>query len=351
MKTFKCLYPSIVSWDNLVLAWQKARCNKRYTSAAATFEQALDRELLNIQDELVKESYLPDNYRSFTIHEPKRRKISAAPFRDRVVHHALCNVIELVYERKFIFDSYANRRGKGTHAALDQCTTFMRRYRYVLPCDIQQYFPAIDHEILKAILARVIACPSTMHLCEKIIDSGRGILKQEYDLVYFPNDNLLAALRPRGLPIGNLTSQFWANVYLNELDQFVKHQLHCKGYLRYVDDFLLFADDKITLHHWRVELIDFLQTLRLRLHEKRAYPRPVTTGIPFLGLIVFPDHRRLIRRNGIRYQRHLNNLYQQYLRGEIQQEVIITSMKAWLGHAMHADTYQLRSKIFRKVIL
>lgn len=349
MNTFKNLYPQIYSWNNLVLAWRKARQNKRYTPAAASFEQNLDSELLAIQAALKTETYQPGGYRSFTIHEPKRRKISAAPFRDRVVHHALCNVIEPVYERKFIFDSYANRKAKGTHAALDRCTTFMRRYRCVLQCDVQQFFPAIDHTILKSILAHTIACPPTLRLCEKIIDSGVGVLDGEYSPNYFPGDDLLAAIRPRGLPIGNLTSQFWANVYLNQLDQFVKHTLRVKGYLRYVDDFLLFADDKTTLHRWRNEVIRFLQSLRLTIHEDRACPRPVNTGIPFLGFIVYPDHRRLLRRTGIRYQRHLASLYQQYLRGEIERGTLEASIQAWVGHAIHGDTWGLRSNLFNRI--
>lgn len=258
-----------------MVAWRKARRGKRYTATASAFERNLDTELTTLHNELLNESYIPGAYRSFSIHEPKRRKISAAPFRDRVVHHALCSVITPIYERKFIYDSYANRVGKGTHRALDRCTQFMRRYNYVLQCDVQQFFPAIDHAILKAILADTLRCEPTLRLCAKVIDSGVGVLTDEYDMHYFPGDDLLAAVRPRGLPIGNLTSQFWANVYLNDLDQFVKHSLGCKGYVRYVDDFLLFADDKVTLHRWQDEIVHFLQGLRLTIHENRAHPRPV----------------------------------------------------------------------------
>jgi RNA-directed DNA polymerase len=283
------------------------------------------------------------------VHEPKRRKISAAPFADRVVHHALISVLEPIYERKFIFDSYANRKGKGTHKALDRCTYYMRRYQYVLQCDIQQFFPAIDHQILKDILAKTIACPATLGLCTKIIDSGANILADQYTMRYFPQDDLFAAVRPRGLPIGNLTSQFWANVYLNELDQFVKHTLHCKAYVRYVDDFLLFADDKITLHQWRDAIIQFLASLRLTLHETRAQPKPVTQGIPFLGFTVYPSHRRLKRTTGLRYRRHLKNLYQTYIVGKITRKQGRESVMAWLGHVLHGDTWALRRKLFSEI--
>jgi retron-type reverse transcriptase len=330
-------------------AWHKARRGKRYKPTVAAFERNLDVELTQLYHELEDETWQPGGYRSFTVHEPKRRKISAAPFRDRVVHHALCNVIEPIYERRFIFDSYANRLGKGTHAALDRCTYFMRRYSYVLPCDVQQFFPAIDHLILKAILQHTLADPSTIRLCEKIIDSGIGVLVDAYDMCWFPGDDLLAATRPRGLPIGNLTSQFWANVYLNELDQFIKRELKVKAYLRYVDDFLLFADDKPTLLDWRREVIRFLQTLRLTIHEDRAQPKPVEHGIPFLGFTVYPDYRRLKRSKGIYYQQHLKSLWRDYQHGKITRMQGRASVMAWLGHVKHGNTWRLQRKLFHEI--
>jgi retron-type reverse transcriptase len=345
MKTYKNLYTQISDFNNLYLAWRKARKNKRYKVSTARFEQNLDQELLGLHRDLVTQSYQPGEYVHFTIHEPKRRLISAAPFRDRVVHHALCNVIEPIYERKFIYDSYANRTGKGTHAALDRCTHFLRRYNYALQCDVQQFFPAIDHAILKQILGRTLACPPTLALCEQIIDSGAGVLRDEYEIRWFPGDDLFAAARPRGLPIGNLTSQFWANVYLNKLDQFVKHTLRCKGYLRYVDDFLLFADDKATLHRWRSEIIAFSQSLRLTLHENRTHPRPVRQGVTFLGFVVFPTHRKLKRAKGIQYRRHLQTLFRRRQRGQVEQEQFQASLMAWLGHVQHGDTWGLRRQM------
>ncbi|MCB0206948.1 MAG: RNA-directed DNA polymerase, partial [Anaerolineae bacterium] len=166
---------------------------------------------------------------------------------------------------------------------------------------------------------------------------------------YFPGDDLLAALRPRGLPIGNLTSQFWANVYLNSFDHFVKRELKCSAYLRYVDDLLLFADDKQTLWIWRAAIIDFLTDLRLTLHEARCHPQPVTEGIPFLGFIVFPSHRRLKRRKGIAYRRRLNGLVASYRAGEIPFETVSDSVRGWVNHARHGQTYGLRRKLFRNL--
>jgi hypothetical protein len=202
----------------------------------AGFEYPLADHLLELQSQLLSSSYQPGQYEHFTIHEPKRRKISAAPFRDRVVHHALCNIIEPRFERRFIPDSYANRLGRGSHRAVDRFQQFACRYTYALRLDIVKHFPSIDHEILQTILAKGIPEEDVMELVDKIIASGDGVLDEEYEMCWFPGDDLLACCRPRGLPIGNLTSQFWSNCYLHPFDQFVKRELSCPAYLRYVDD-------------------------------------------------------------------------------------------------------------------
>lgn len=351
MKTYKNLYRNIYTFDNLLMAWQKARKGKRHQPVAAAFEQNLAEEMVSLHDELATETYQPGGYRHFTVFEGKRRKISAAPFRDRVVHHALCNLIVPIYEQKFIYDTYANRVGKGTHKALNRCKQFMQRFEYVLPCDIQQFFPAIDHQILKDTLGRTFADTQLMNLCGKIIDSGQGISDDTYTMRYFPGDDLFAVNRPRGLPIGNLTSQFWANVYLHSLDLFVKHDLRCKGYVRYVDDFLLFANEKNTLKEWQQAIISFLHRLRLTIHEKRAQPIPVAQGLPFLGFVNYPTHRLLQRKKGIRYRRHLHSLYQDYQAGDINRERLDASVKAWVGHTLHGDTWGLRTQVLGQIVL
>ncbi len=199
--------------------------------------------LLKLREELLHGRYTPGPYTHFFIHEPKRRKISAATFRDRVVHHAVCRIIEPRFEQVFIPDSYANRVGKGTHRAIDRLQRFCRNYRYVLRCDIRQHFASIDHAILLENLRNRIHECDIIALIEKIIAGGCGVLNDEYNMVWFPGDDLLATCRPRGLPIGNLTSQFWSNCYLHPFDLFIKRELGCKAYLRYVDDFALFADN------------------------------------------------------------------------------------------------------------
>jgi retron-type reverse transcriptase len=338
-------YSKIHNLLNLWQAFTKASKGRRSKPSVASFEYNLEAELIELRDELRNETYLPGNYDNFTVHEPKRRLISAAPFRDRVVHHALINVIGEPLERKFIHDSYANRVGKGTHKALDRCTYFMRCHQYVLQCDVTQFFPSIDHQILNGILSRNVRDKRTMRLVGLILASGEGILKNEYDMVYFAGDDLLAANRPRGLPIGNLTSQFWANVYLNELDQFVKRTLKVRAYLRYVDDFVLFSNDKTQLKEWRFALIEFLAKLRLTMHENRAHAQACKSGIPFLGFIVFPDHRRLKPAKGYAFQRRLRALHKALLNGEIERKALDIRLLAWAAHASHGDTFGLRRAI------
>jgi len=342
-------YDLLCSWENLLLAYRRASRGKRGNPSVAAFEYRLEENLLSLQEELLGHAYHPGAYVSFYIHDPKRRLISAAPFRDRVVHHALCDVIEPLFESSFIADSYANRIGKGTHRALDRCQQFARRFRYVLQCDVRQFFPSIDHAILRDILARKVADPDILWLIDRILESGVGVLSEEYEMVYFPGDDLLAAVRPRGLPIGNLTSQFWANCYLNPFDHFVKRELRCVGYVRYVDDFLLFADDKATLWDWRESVIERLSHLRLTLHAEQACPRPVTDGIPFLGFIVFPGHRRLKRRTGIAYRARLRRLLASYTAGEIPLERVSVSVRGWANHARFGDTWGLRRALFRSL--
>jgi retron-type reverse transcriptase len=339
------LYDTIYHPLNLWGAYKNAARGKRYQPAAATFEYDLEKNLLEIEQELKEGTYQPGGYNSFHIQKPKKRLINAAPFRDRVVHHALMSVIEPLFEQQFIFDSYANRKRKGTHAALDRCTYYMRRKNYVMHMDVRQFFPSIDHQILLGILSRTIGDERVLQLVEKIIASGNGVQACEYEMVYFAGDDLFALYRPRGLPIGNLTSQHWANVYLNELDQYAKRVLKCRAYIRYVDDILLFADDRESLHDWKQRIIMFLQTLRLTLHETKAQPRPTWTGLSFLGFQVFFDHRRLKPANGYAFQRRLLGMLSGMQSGRVGREKFQSSLQSWLNHASYGNTWGLRRAI------
>lgn len=334
----------MTAWENLVLAYRKASRGKRGRPAAA-FEFQLADRLLELQAELEDGTYRPGDYRHFTIHEPKRRRISAAPFRDRVVHHALCNVIEPLFEARFYRHSYANRVGKGTHRAIDQLQAYARRYRYALRLDIVQHFASIDHAVLKRELFRVMGDERARRLIEVILAGGDGVLAGEYDMVYFPGDDLFARTRPRGLPIGNLTSQFLSNCYLNPLDWFIVRGLGCRAYLRYVDDLALFSDSKGQLQSWQRAIMDYLIDLRLTIHRK-AQANPVETGIPWLGFVVFPTHRRLKRRNVIAFSRRLARNFGLYRAGRISFAELDAGVQGWINHVRYGDTWGLREHLF-----
>lgn len=368
------MYSQLYSWDNLLLAFHKASKGKRGHANVAAFEYRLEENLLQLQHELKGQTYQPGEYHSFYIHDPKKRLISAAPFRDRVVHHALCNLIEPIFERSFIFDSYANRIGKGTHKAIDRAQKFSRRFQYVLTCDVRQFFPSIDHAVLREILDLSLRGTkqsprdtgdcfdgktssrndgNVMWLINRILASGVGVLSDEYEMAYFPDDDpstgsgqgLFAKLRPRGLPIGNLTSQFWANCYLNPFDHFVKRHLQCKGYVRYVDDFLLFSNSKEELNDWRQAIIQELQRYRLTLHETKCQPRPVREGIPFLGFHIFPEHRRLKRRKGVAFQRKFKLAQKDFQNGRLHFAEMNAIVLGWVNHVRNANTYCLRRSV------
>lgn len=336
----------VYEWDNLLRAFRKAAKGKRGKSPAASFDYQVADKLIQLQADLRDQTYQPGEYHHFYIHEPKRRKISAAPFRDRVVHHALCNVIEPIFDRRFIQNSYANRRGKGTHLALDRLQAFAKRYRYVLRLDIVKHFPSLDHDILRQALFDVIHDADMQKLIGRIIQSGEGVLKDDYEMVYFPGDDLLAANRPRGLPIGNLTSQFWSNVYMNGFDWFVIRELGCNAYLRYVDDFALFSDNKKQLWHWRERITSRLQDLRLTIHETQAQVSPTYAGIPWLGFVIYPTHRKLKRRNAVNFTRRLEHNLDLYQSGAISFGELDASVRGWVNHVRYADTWGLRRHIF-----
>ena len=313
MKTYKHLFESIVTFETLHTSLLRARAGKRSKGEVARFEYDLERNLFDLQRELQDGSYQPGAYRHFYIREPKRRKISAAPFRDRVVHHALCSAIMPIWEQRFIHNSFACRVGKGTHRALDRAQDYARRHCYVLQADIVQFFPSIDHTVLRGLLAHRIADPRVMALIDRLLASGAGVLDSEYSMQWFPGDTLLAPLdRARGLPIGNLTSQFWANVYLHELDTFVAQELRVGSYVRYADDVLLFGDDKAQLHAQRAAISVFLERLRLVPHDRKTQVYPVASGIPFLGFHLYPDRRRLKRPSIIRFKRRMRSLLATY---------------------------------------
>lgn len=348
MKRYGNLYPKIIEFPNLLLAAKKAQKGKRYNDSVLEFNYHLESELFELQQQLKTKIYQPGTYKTFYIKEPKIRMISAAPYKDRVVHHALCNIISPIFEQTFIDDSYANRIGLGTHMALRRFTHFARSSDYVLQCDIQKYFPSIDHEILKSLLRRKIKCPDTLWLIERIIDNSN---KQFPVLEHFPNDDLLTPLaRKRGLPIGNLTSQFFANVYLNGFDHFIKEQLKVKKYLRYVDDFALFSNDKQFLSDARIAIEEYLTTLRVKIHPIKSQLFETKQGANWLGFRVLSDRIRVRTENLRRAKRRLRKLQIDYAQGNIDLNQVSQSITSWIAHLEHGDTWELRKKIFNSLV-
>jgi len=261
-------------------------------------------------------------------------------------------LIEPIFDARFIPDSYANRVGKGTHAAVDRLQMCARRYRYVLRMDIVKHFPSLDHAVLMAEITRVVTNPDLRWLIEQILASGIGVLADEYAMHYFDGDDAspeartLAANRPRGLPIGNLTSQFWSNVMMNSFDWFVRRELRCPAYLRYVDDFALFSDDKALLSAWKHAIITRLAQMRLTVHEREAQVIPCEQGIPWLGFVVYPTHRRLKRRNVVNFTRKLEHNIDLYETGAIPFAELDASVQGWINHVRYADSWGLRGHIF-----
>ena len=334
MKRFRNIYPQVYQFDALHRAYRRARRGKRNTRSVLDFERDLEGELIQLQNELVWSTYRTGAYHSFHIHEPKLRLVAALPFRDRVVQHALIEQLEPIYEARFIFDNYACRPGKGTHAGADRLQHWIRVMQrnqgkvYALKADIRQYFASIDHDALKGILARKIGCRDTLAMCSEIIESWHP-----------------------GLPIGNLTSQLWANVYLNELDQFVKHELRARYYLRYMDDFCILAPCKSDLHRMHRACEEFLSDhLRLALNQKTQVfpvgPRPVD----FLGYRIWQTHRKLRKRSIVRMRRQLRRLQRLYREGRIGLPDIRRHLASWLGHAQHAHSFNTRSGMLSEAI-
>ncbi|MFZ1006957.1 MAG: reverse transcriptase/maturase family protein [Candidatus Sulfotelmatobacter sp.] len=345
-RSYANLWPLVVSWENLVAAYRKCRRRKRYKRGAAEFDFNWESNLLSLRQELIDGSYRPGTYRNFYIVDPKPRKISAAPFRDRVLHHAVVRVLEPIYERRFIFDSYACRRGNGTHRAIVRAQQLLRRYNYCLQTDIVRFFPNVDHQVLLQLLGRIVRDWRLHALVSIIIESGRCVLEEEASHCYFPGDDLFAASRPKGLPIGNLTSQFFANVLLDQIDHFVKEQLRVSGYVRYADDLLLFGSSKAELWRMRDELVKRLAALRLCLHGDKTQVRPCRCGVKFLGFILQRSGRRLQQSAWRRFNSRLKHLKWEWGHGMASSQTVRQSLQAW-----HAHTSEINSRGMQKMVM
>ncbi len=291
--------PPIFSLENIYRQYLRCRRNKRNTINALQFEYRLEENLMKLKEELSELTYYPSRSVCFAVNQPKPREIFAAHFRDRIVHHILVDYLERIWEPKFIFDSYACRKEKGIHRGVKRLQGFIRKVTqngskkaYFLKLDIENFFMNIDKDVLYALIADKVRDEKVLCLAKIIIyhDCTKDyVLKgdRQYLEKIAPQKSLFYTDGRRGLPIGNLTSQFFANLYLNQLDQFVKHFLKCRYYLRYCDDFLILSEERDSLLRWKAEIEEFLKDrLRLRLNQKRQSLQPVSNGIDFLGYIV-----------------------------------------------------------------
>ena len=343
------MWQDLCSIETLYLSYKKASKGRRSRPDVAEFEMNLEENLFNLQRELQDGEYQHGNYHSFYIHDPKKRLISAADFRDRIVHHALVTVLEPLYEKLFLPNSYANRVGKGTHRALKHCSSMMKRYHYYLFMDVKQFFPSIDHQILLTLLGKVIKDEKVLSLCQVILKSGEKVLNEQYDMIWFSKDDLFAINRPRGLPIGNMSSQFWANVYLHELDLLLERSSTDEAWLRYVDDFVVFSDSKKDLHQTKSTIVRFLEQLRLVMHKGSAQPTPVSQGLTFLGFRLFPGYKRLKRTKLINGWRKLSVRKCCLDKGFLPRKTFENQLRGWLNHVRFGDTWNLRNQVLRKL--
>jgi retron-type reverse transcriptase len=348
MKRAGHLFQQICSFSNLLLAAKKAQKGKRFNHNVLSFNIEIESELIRLQQELLQKTYRPGKYTEFYITDPKKRKISAAPYRDRVIHHALCNILEPILEKCSIFHSYACRVNKGNHKALLKASEYARKDRYVLKCDIKKFFSSIDHEILKAKIRRLIKDSDCLWLVDMIIDTSNP---QERVVDYFPGDNLFTpTTRRKGIPIGNLTSQFFANLYLTGLDSYVKEKLKCKNYIRYMDDFLLFGDNSGKLRQMGIEVGKWLECDRLKLHLKKSVVYRTDKEFPFLGFLISDTHRRLRPEPKRRAMRRLKVMQEMFEVGTITPVEVHQRIMSWLGHVKWGSTYRFRKRFFKKAV-
>lgn len=339
MKWESNLYQALCSYENLEKAFEKAKRRKSSKSYVISFEDHLVENLLTLRIELLFHTYKPKPLKSFILRDTKTRRISKSDFRDRIVHHALCNIIEPIFDKTFIYDSYATRKGKGVHKAIQRFDYFKRKVSrnntrtcYILKADIRHYFDEVDRRILVQIMRKRISDERIIWLIRQILNNFGNWAKKV------------------GMPLGNLTSQFFANIYLNELDYFVKHKLRVKYYIRYVDDFVILHHDLNALQDYKESIDKFLkEKLSIGLHPGKSRIIPLHRGITFLGYRIFCYHTLLRKGNVKRFLVRLEDRSTSLDEGLVTFKDIMHGLNGWFGYAMWANTHNLRKKIMQDV--
>lgn len=326
MKYYTTSYENIISLENLLLAYKEFHEGKGKKKDVIEFEFNLMRNLINLHNNLKNKTYTHNKYINFKINDPKPRDIHKALVGDRVLHHAIYRQLYPYFDKTFISDSYSCRNGKGTHKALNQFTNFTRKESknhtkqcFVLKCDIKKFFASIDQDILLKILKKKITDQNIISLLENILKS-------------FCTENKVG----KGLPLGNLTSQLLVNVYMNEFDQYIKHNLKVRFYIRYADDFVFISKDKKYLENILEDIKKYLEiNLKLSLHENKVFIKTIYSGIDFLGFIHFPKYRILRTATKRRMFKKLKeNNYKE------------NSVNSYLGLLEHGNTFKIKNKIY-----
>ncbi len=331
-------YKTLSSFEHLYYAYRRARKLRKSKRCVLLYEKNLERNLGTLSYILRNKIYTHGPYREFVVRDSKKRRIKAAPFRDRIVHHAVCALIEPLFEKRFIYDSYVCRKKKGTHRAVKRLRTFMysvscgyTRPAYYVRLDVSKYFKSIDHDILFSLLCRVVDDKDIRSLLREIIRSSC--------------DSCVEG-RKKGIPIGNLTSQLFANVYLNELDHYIKEQLHVRYYIRYMDDIVMCDTDKMKLTTLRLSIVRFLsEILLLSVHPGKIISAPIELGIPFLGYILFPHHTRLRGATVKRCMKRMKKYNHIYAHGGISPVYMQSLFASWRGYAHHAQAWNISQKV------
>lgn len=339
MKIYKDLHWSIISPETLFRAWEIFKSDKRNKPDVAEFELDLEQNIFNLYRDLKNGTYKHGPYKGFWIHDPKLRRIHKATVRDRVLHHAVFLVLNKIFEPTFIADSYSCRIGKGTHRGMEKVASMIRTVSknhkhpcYALKCDIRKFFDSMDHDTLLGILCKRIKDEKVVQLLHVIVESFEA-----------SRPNLFER---RGVPIGNLTSQVFANIYMNEFDQFVKHKLKIKNYARYTDDFVIVSDDKKYLEGLLTPMSGFLKTkLSLELHPKKIILKKHIQGIDFLGYVILPHHIKLRTKTKRKIPKKLRQTVDRYKSGDISEVTMKSSLASYLGVLSHADTYEMSENI------
>lgn len=319
------MLPLVADRDNLRLAFWKARKGKNHAREVEAYRENLESNLVLLREQILSGGVLVGDYRYFKVFEPKERQICASAFREQVLHHALMNVCHDYFERVQIFDSYASRKGKGTHAALDRAGEFHHSGAWYLKLDVRKFFESVHHRVLKDQLNRLFKDYSLLAIFHKIIDS-------------------YAATPERGLPIGNLTSQYFANHYLSGLDHFIKNELRVRSYIRYMDDMVLWHKDKNALWEAFGAINEFVQT-RLFCTLKPEQLNKTEHGLPFLGYRIFPYQTKLTQGSKRRFVKKMEVLEANYHDGTWDESTCQRRALPLLDFARRAETRALRTKI------